>query len=452
MAQQRVLSLVLAGGTGKHLAPLTDDRAKPAVPFGGLYRLVDFALSNLVNAGCQRIFVLTQYKSHSLDRHLTTTWRLNSLLDNFVTPVPAQQRLGPLWQTGSADAIHQSLNLIHDDRPDIVVVFGADHVYRMDPGQMIDQHVAWGAGVTVAAVHVPREEAADFGVVQAGPDGHSIEAFLEKPAVPQGCPSQPDEAFASMGNYVFDTDVLIDALQKDAANDDSQHALGGDIVPMLVGERTAHVYDFHQNNVPGAENGDVDYWRDVGTLDSYFGAHMDLCADFPQFNLYNDRWPILTQVPSQPPAKFVHDDGGRAGQAISSAVSHGVIVSGGLVRNSVVSPGARVDSRARVERSVLLHNTRVNRDAVVENAILDKNVVVPTGAMVGVDKEHDRARGFVVSPGGVTVVGKDQLVRPLPAAARRRACRRAAGYPSRSGAGPAGAEPASGVVSRYLIS
>ena len=424
MDQQRVLSLVLAGGAGKRLAPLTDDRAKPAVPFGGLYRLVDFALSNLVNAGCQRICVLTQYKSHSLDRHLTTTWRLNSLLDNYVTPVPAQQRLGPHWQTGSADAIYQSLNLIHDDRPDIVMVLGADHVCRMDPGQMIDQHVAWGAGVTVAAVHVPREEATEFGVVQAGPDGHSIEAFLEKPAVPQGCPRQPDEAFASTGNYVFDTDVLVEALQKDAMNDCSRHALGGDIMPMLVGQRTAHVYDFQQNKVPGAETGDVGYWRDVGTIDSYFDAHMDLCTAFPQFNLYNDRWPILTQVPSQPPAKFVHDDADRVGRAINSAVSNGVIVSGGLVRNSVVSPGARVDSWARVERSVLLHNTRVNRHAVVENAILDKNVVVPTGAMVGVDKAHDRARGFVVSPGGVTVVGKGQLVTPLPAAALRSACRR----------------------------
>ena len=210
--QQRVLSLVLAGGAGKRLAPLTADRAKSAVPFGGLYRLVDFTLSNLVNAGCQRIYVLTQYKSHSLDRHLTTTWRLNSLLDNYVTPVPAQQRLGPWWQTGSADAIYQSLNLIYDDRPDIVMVFGADHVYRMDPRQMIDQHMAWGAGVTVAAVPVPRTEATDFGVVQAAPDGHSIEAFLEKPADPPGRPGQPDEAFASMGNYVFDSDVLVEAL------------------------------------------------------------------------------------------------------------------------------------------------------------------------------------------------------------------------------------------------
>ena len=412
MAGQRVLGIVLAGGAGRRLAPLTADRAKPAVPIGGLYRLVDFTLSNLVNAGCQRICVLTQYKCHSLDRHITTTWRLNSLLDKYVTPVPAQQRLGPHWQTGSADAIYQSLNLIYDDRPDIVAVFGADHMYRMDPMQMIDQHTAWGAGATVAAIPVPRTEAMGFGVVQTAPDGHSIEAFLEKPADPPGRPGQPDKALASMGNYVFDSDVLVEALKKDAADDGSRHSMGGDIIPMLVRERAAHVYDFLQNKVPGASAHDLGYWREVGTLDSYFGAHMDLCAVHPVFNLYNDRWPILTQVPSQPPAKFVHNDGDRVGQAINSLISNGVIVSGGLVRNSVLSPGARVDSWSRVNRAVILHNSRVSRRAVVENAILDKNVVVLEGATVGVDKDHDRARGLVVSSGGITVVGKGQVVTP----------------------------------------
>jgi glucose-1-phosphate adenylyltransferase len=412
MADQRVLGIVLAGGAGQRLGPLTAERAKPAVPFGGLYRLVDFALSNLVNAGCRRICVLTQYKSHSLDRHITTTWRLSSLVGDYVTPVPAQQRLGPYWQTGSADAIHQSLNLIYDDRPDIVAVFGADHVYRMDPRQMIDQHTAWGAGVTVAAIPVPRREATAFGVVQTAPDGHSIEAFLEKPADPPGRPGRPDEAFASMGDYVFDRDVLVEALRKDAADRHSRHGMGGDIIPMLVRERAAHVYDFLQNKVPGAAARDLGYWRDVRTLDSYFDAHMDLCAVLPVFNLYNERWPIMTQVPSQPPAKFVHDDGDRVGRAINSVVSNGVIVSGGLVRNSVLSPGARVDSWSRVNRAVLLHNSRVSRRAVVENAILDKNVVVLEGATVGVDKEHDLARGLVVSGGGITVVGKGQVVTP----------------------------------------
>ena len=412
MAGQRVFGIVLAGGAGRRLAPLTADRAKSAVPFGGFYRLVDFALSNLVNGGIYRIGVLTQYKSHSLDRHITTTWRLNSLMGNYVTPVPAQQRLGPYWQTGSADAIYQSLNLIHSDRPDMVAIFGADHVYRMDPRQLIEAHTARGAGVTVAAIPVPRRTATDFGVVQTAPDGHRIEAFLEKRADPPGRRGRPDEALVSMGNYVFDRDVLVEALRADAADDGSGHSMGGDVIPRLAREGAAHAYDFLQNKVPGADGRDLGYWREVGTIDSYFDAHMDLCAVHPEFNLYNDKWPILTHVPPQPPAKFVHDEGDRVGRAINSLISNGVIVSGGLVRHSVLSPGARVDSWARVNRAVILHNSRVGRHAVVENAVLDKNVVVLEGATLGVDKEHDRARGFVVSSGGVTVVGKGQVVVP----------------------------------------
>jgi glucose-1-phosphate adenylyltransferase len=410
VADRRVLGIVLAGGAGRRLAPLTADRAKPAVPFGGLYRLIDFALSNLVNAGCLRVCVLTQYKSHSLDRHVTTTWRMSALLGNYVTPVPAQQRLGPQWYTGSADAIYQSLNLVFDERPDIVVVVGADHVYRMDPRQMIDQHVDGGAGVTVSAIAVPRTDATEFGVIQTAADGRTIEAFLEKPADPPALPGRPDDTFASMGTYVFDTKVLVDALRADAENPESRHDMGGDIIPMLVGRGTVQVYDFATNVVPGATPRDLGYWRDVGTLDSYFDAHMDLCHIHPVFNLYNERWPILTHVPSQPPAKFVHDSGDRVGRAIDSLVSNGVIVSGGLVRESVLSPGVRVNSWSRVERAVLLHNTVVGRHAVVENAIIDKNVTVPENAVIGVDKEHDRARGFVVSDGGITVVGKDQEV------------------------------------------
>jgi glucose-1-phosphate adenylyltransferase len=410
MGRQRVLGLVLAGGVGRRLGPLTADRAKSAVPFGGLYRVVDFTLSNLVNGGLQHIYVLTQYKSHSLNKHITTTWRLSSLLDNYVTPVPAQQRLGPRWQTGSADALYESMNLIRADRPDIVVVVGADHVYRMDPRQIIEQHVAWGARATVAAIRVPRKEASQFGVVQAGPDDHLIDAFLEKPPDPPGCPGQPDEALVSMGNYVFDTNALMEALGKDAADGGSGHSVGGDIIPRLVRERAAHVYDFRQNKVPGADQREAGYWREVGTIDSYFDAHMDLCAVHPVFNLYNRWWPILTHVPPDPPAKFTHDDDGQAGQAIDSVVSNGVIISGGLVSNSVLSPGVQVLSRSRVNRAVILDQSVVSRRAVVENAILDKHVVVAEGATVGVDKEHDRARGLVVSSCGVTVVGKGQVV------------------------------------------
>jgi len=282
----------------------------------------------------------------------------------------------------------------------------------MDPVQMIDQHMAWGAGVTVAAIPVPRTEATDFGVVQTAAGGHCIEVFLEKPADPPGRPGRPDEAFAAMGIYVFDPGALIEALRKDAADDDSRHSIGGDIIPRLVRDRIAHMYDFRQNEVPGAGARDRSYWRDLGTIDSYFSAHMDLCAVNPVFNLYNDRWPISTRVACQPPAKFVHEDGDRVGRAINSVVSNGVIVSGGLVRNSVLSPGARVDSWSRVDRAVILHNSRVHRRAVVENAILDKNVAVLEGATVGVDKVHDLARGLTVSTGGVTVVGKGQVVAP----------------------------------------
>jgi glucose-1-phosphate adenylyltransferase len=412
MADPRVLGIVLAGGAGTRLAPLTDDRAKPAVPFGGVYRLIDFALSNLANSNLRKIAVLTQYKSHSLDRHISVTWRMSDLLGNYVTPVPAQQRLGAYWFSGSADAIFQSMNLITDERPDIVVVFGADHVYRMDPRQMIEQHLEYGAGVTVAAIPVARQDAKAFGIVGVAPDGRTIERFLEKPADPPAIPDSPDESFASMGIYVFDTKVLIDALHRDAADESSRHDIGGNIIPMLVRDGAAQAYDFMTNDVPGATERDHGYWRDVGTIDAYFDAHMDLRTVQPMFNLYNDRWPILTHMDPLPPAKFVHEDGSRVGRALDSMVSNGVIVSGGLVRESVLSPGVRVNSWAAVERSVLLHNVHVGRYAKIRDAIIDKNVVIPEGAQVGLDKEHDLARGYVISPGGITVVGKGQKVTP----------------------------------------
>ncbi|WP_399933810.1 glucose-1-phosphate adenylyltransferase [Streptomyces kanamyceticus] len=398
-----VLGIVLAGGEGKRLMPLTADRAKPAVTFGGTYRLVDFVLSNLVNGDILRVCVLTQYKSHSLDRHVTTTWRMSSLLGNYVTPVPAQQRLGPRWYSGSADAILQSLNLVHDEQPDYIAVFGADHVYRMDPRQMLQQHVDNGAAVTVAGIRVPRVEAPSFGIITPARDGTRVESFLEKPADPPGLPGAPDQVFASMGNYLFTTKILVDALQQDAENEESAHDMGGSILPMLTERGLAQVYDFDGNHVPGETPRDHGYWRDVGTLDSYYEAHMDLISDHPVFNLDNRRWPIYTHSGGLPPAKFCA--GGIAGESI---VSPGCVIRGQVTR-SVLSPGVTIEQGAVVQGSVLHDNVRVGRGVVVRGAVLDKNVDVPPGATIGVNPERDEEL-YTVSKGGVIALGKGQRV------------------------------------------
>jgi glucose-1-phosphate adenylyltransferase len=408
--QARVFSIVLAGGEGKRLSPLTLDRAKPAVPFGGNYRLIDFALSNLVNAGYRRIVVLTQYKSHSLDRHISTTWRLSPLLGNYVAPVPAQMRRGPYWFQGSADAIYQNLNLLRDERPDIVIVFGADHIFRMDPAQMVAQHIESGAAVTVAALRVGIEQADQFGVIETAPDGQTITAFREKPKDAVGLADAPDQVYASMGNYVFSTDTLVEVVSVDAKARESSHDMGGNIIPMLVESASAHVYDFTRNEVPGATDRDRGYWRDVGTLDAFYDAHMDLISVHPVFNLYNMEWPILTLPEPLPPAKFVFADDGRTGQALDSMVCSGVIISGATVRRSVLSPSVHLHSYAEVEGSVLFSGVEVGRRAVIRNAIVDKDVVVEPGAEVGVDADADRER-FTVSDAGIVVVPKGVRVR-----------------------------------------
>jgi glucose-1-phosphate adenylyltransferase len=398
--------MVLAGGEGKRLSPLTADRAKPAVPFGGTYRLVDFVLSNLVNAGYVKIVVLTQYKSHSLDRHIAQTWRFSAMLDNYVATVPAQMRRGPRWFAGSADAVFQNLNLVHDERPDYILVFGADHIYRMDPRQMLEHHIKSGADLTVAGVRAPLEAASSFGVIEPGPNGR-IAAFREKPTDAVGLEDAADQVLASMGNYVFTARALIDAVTADAADESSTHDLGGSIVPAMVERGVAAYYDFMVNEVPGAVRSDRGYWRDVGEIDAYFDAHMDMISPVPKFNLYNREWPIYTWHRPLPPAKFVVDE--LPGQAFDSMVSAGVIVAGGTVSGSVLSPEVRIERGALVQGAVLLDGVRIGRGAIVRNAILDKGVDVADGATIGVDLEADRGR-FTVSNNGIVVVKKNQRV------------------------------------------
>jgi glucose-1-phosphate adenylyltransferase len=415
MAAQKVFGIVLAGGEGKRLMPLTADRAKPAVPFGGNYRLIDFALSNLINSGMRQIVVLTQYKSHSLDRHVSQTWRLSGLLNSYIASVPAQQRLGKRWFSGSADAILQSLNLLRDEKPDIVVVVGADHVYRMDFRQMIDAHVESGSGVTVAAIRQPIGLADQFGVIDVEPDDRTrIREFLEKPKDAVGLADAPDQVLASMGNYVFSAEVLMDAVLRDGEIASSNHDMGGDIVPDFVSRGDAAVYDLNRNSVPGATDRDRYYWRDVGTIDSYFEAHQDLISALPVFNLYNRDWPIYSQQLNSPPAKFVRDADGNLGTTIDSVVALGCLISGAHVERSVLGPWANVGSGATVTDSIVFDGVVIGENTVVRRAILDKEVVVDDGASVGVDPVLDRERGFTVTESGITVVGKGIRIRTTP--------------------------------------
>jgi glucose-1-phosphate adenylyltransferase len=403
VADARVLVIILAGGEGKRLQPLTNDRAKPAVPFGGGYRLIDFALSNFANAGLLKIVVLTQYKSHSLDRHVSQTWRFSTLLGQYVTPVPAQMRRGPFWFSGSADAIYQSLNLIYDESPDLVCVFGADHIYRMDPRQMIVHHQEVGAGVTVAAIPVPKQDAREFGVIESAADGRIID-FHEKLAEPPTMPGDDQRCLASMGNYVFDTQTLVDVVtpQESTFTD-----LGGHVIPALTEEGVAHVYDFSTNVVPGQDDRERGYWRDVGTIDSYFVGNMDLIAPLPAFNLYNDEWPVYTYRGAEPPAKVSRGPGYEPPFVDGSLLCQGSIVSGAHVEHSILSTGCYVSQDARVTDSILFPGVRVGAGARVHRSIIDKNVQVPDGYHIGHDAEHDRQQ-FTVTDSGITVIEKDR--------------------------------------------
>ncbi|KAA9110831.1 glucose-1-phosphate adenylyltransferase [Microbacterium rhizomatis] len=410
-AAPKVFGIILAGGEGKRLMPLTADRAKPAVPFGGQYRLIDFAISNLINSGLRQLVVLTQYKSHSLDRHISQTWRMSPLLDSYVASVPAQQRLGKRWFSGSADAILQSLNLINDEKPDIVVVIGADHVYRMDFRQMLAAHIESGARATVAGIRQPIGLANQFGIIDVdAKDPSKIKQFLEKPQNPTGLADSPGEVLASMGNYIFDAEALIEAVETDGELPTSNHDMGGDIVPYFVGRGEAGVYDMKRNEVPGSTDRDRSYWRDVGTIESFFDAHMDLISTLPIFNLYNMDWPIHSQTVNSPPAKFVRDSVGRIGNSIDSIVSLGSVLSGTHLERSVIGPWALAAGGSTITDSVIFDHVRVGQGARIHRAILDKNVVLGDGATVGVDRDHDLARGFTVTETGITVVGKGMRV------------------------------------------
>lgn len=405
--QPNVLAVVLAGGEGTRLLPLTAHRAKPAVPFGGSFRIIDFVLSNFVNSGIHRIKVLTQYKSDSLLSHISRGWRLSAMLDHYVEPVPAQQRLGKDWFKGSADALHQSFNVVADEAPDFVCVFGGDHIYRMDVRQMLGFHLAKQADLTIAAVPMPVSEAHAFGVIEVDADWRMC-GFVEKPSHPKAIPGRPGWALVSMGNYIFSPEVLRAALEDDAAREDSVHDFGRDIVPMLFPRARTFVYNFLDNDIPGVEADERGYWKDVGTLESYCQANFDLVSIKPVLNLYNRRWPIHSTARPGPPAKFVFADeaGERMGIATDSLVSPGCIISGGRIDRTILFPGVRINSFAHVEQSVIMDDVTVGRHSRLRRVIVDKHVEIPPRTLIGYDLEHDRRRGLHVSDEGIVVVPK----------------------------------------------
>jgi glucose-1-phosphate adenylyltransferase len=409
--QNRVLVMVLAGGEGRRLFPLTLDRAKPAVPFGGRYRIIDIVLSNFVNSGLSRIKVLTQYKSASLEEHIARNWRLAPILDQYIEAIPAQQRTGKTWYRGSADAVWQCQHVIDDEGPELVCIFGGDHVYKMDVRQMILFHQELKADATVAAIPVPRREARDFGVLEVGDRGRIV-AFHEKVENPPPMPGNENMCLASMGNYIFRPDLLLQELREDENLEESRHDFGHDILPRLVrkgGE--VYAYDFATNRVPGEEELGTGYWRDIGTIDAYWEAQMDLIEIHPQFNLYNFLWPIRTGATHDPPAKFVFRDEAQArvGIATDSMVSHGCIISGGRIHRSVLGVGCRVNSFSEVEESVLFEGVRVGRHAKIRRAIIDKGVEIPAGTIIGFDREADRQRFFVTDHGTVVIPKRAKL-------------------------------------------
>ena len=401
----RVLGIVLAGGKGTRLYPLTRERAKPAVPFGGKYRIIDFVLSNFINSGIYSIYVLTQFRSQSLLQHLSEGWQFGGLLKNqFIIPVPAQMRSGETWYQGTADAIYQNINLVEQSDPHMVAIFGADHIYRMNITNMIEFHAQKSAEVTVAAIPVPKKEAAAFGVVETADDGRIL-AFHEKNPDAPTMPGDPERVYASMGNYIFSTRTLLRLLHDDAADESSTHDFGRDILPKLVNKAELFAYDYQTNRIPGEAPDAVPYWRDVGTIDAYYEANMDLRSVSPALNLFNREWPVRTTSYPDPPAKFTFDEENRRGQAIDSIVSGGCILSGGMVKNSVLARGVKVHSGAVVDDCIILDNCDIGRRAKIRRAILDKNARIPEDAVIGYDLEKDRQHRYVTDSGIVVLGG-----------------------------------------------
>ena len=403
----KVLGIVLAGGEGKRLYPLTRDRAKPAVPFGGKYRIIDFVLSNMINSEIYAIYVLVQYKSQSLIEHIQSRWRFGAMLPEqfFISLVPAQMRRGQNWFQGSADAVYQSQHLIENVQPDVVAIFGADHIYRMDIRQMVAFHLEKQAEVTVSAYPVPVAEASAFGILQVASDGHIV-AFQEKPDCPVPLPSDPMYCLASMGNYLFNTNALFDHLEINAGRADTANDFGRDIIPAVIHDLPTYAYDFRQNLIPGEPDAQRPYWRDVGTLDAFFEANLDLRDTVPDLNLYNTRWPIRAGSSILPAAKFIFNDDQRRGMALQSVISEGCIISGGLVTDSVLGRNVFVHSYSEVDQSIIMDNCHIHRDARVYRAIIDKNVRVPEGERIGWDLDEDRKR-FTVTDSGIVVIPKD---------------------------------------------
>jgi glucose-1-phosphate adenylyltransferase len=411
--RRRVLGIVLAGGKGTRLYPLTRERAKPAVPFGGKYRIIDFVLSNFVNSGIYSIYVLTQFRSQSLLQHLSEGWQFSGLLkSHFIINVPAQMRSETeSWYQGTADAIFQNINLVEQSDPDLVAIFGGDHIYRMNVGSMIDFHMAKQADVTVAANPVPREQAREFGVIEVDNDGR-IKAFHEKKHDAPTMPGDSTRVYASMGNYIFSTRALQDLLHADAKTPGSHHDFGMDILPKLAGRAPMYAYNFEANGIPG-EVDSSPYWRDVGTIEAFYEANMDLNHVKPALNLYNRDWPVRSTSYPDPPAKFVFDEEGRRGEALDSIVSGGCILSGGRVCQSVLGRGVRVHTGALVEGCVIMDNCDIGRRAKVRRAILDKNVRIPADTEVGHDLDADRARGWHVTDSGIVVIGREHSPVPM---------------------------------------